>query len=272
MGQNLKSILEFRGKMTENKQILVVEDEVVTAMDIQRRLKNMGYNVPVVVSSGEEAIKKVKENNPDLVLMDINLIGEMDGIEASSKIHSFSNIPVIYLTAFSDDKTFERARITEPYSYTIKPIKERELHINIEIAFYRYRMEKELRDSRNWFHAALYSIGDAVIATDKEGIIQVFNPFAQALTGWKEEEALNRPLGTIFKIINGETGENVEDPRAKAIREGTFYGLAFNTILIGKDGWNTPVDIIGSSIKDEMNNIIGIIFTFITVSKHEIIH
>jgi CheY-like chemotaxis protein len=82
--------------MIEGKQILVVEDEIITAMDLQTRLKNLGYNVPVVVSSGEEAIKKVKENNPDLVLMDINLNGEMDGIEAASKIHSFrysSNIP-----------------------------------------------------------------------------------------------------------------------------------------------------------------------------------
>ncbi len=128
--------------MIEGKQILVVEDEIITAMDLQQRLKNLGYNVPVIVSSGEEAIKKVKENNPDLVLMDINLYGEMDGIEAASKIHSFSDIPVIYLTAFSDDKTLERAKITEPYAYVIKPIKERELHINIEIAFFKHKIQK----------------------------------------------------------------------------------------------------------------------------------
>ena len=92
--------------MKDEKQILVVEDEAITGMDIQRRLKNLGYIVPVVVSSGEDAIKKVKENNPDLVLMDINLKGEMDGIEAALKIHSFSDIPVIYLTAFSDNHRF----------------------------------------------------------------------------------------------------------------------------------------------------------------------
>ena len=91
--------------MIAGKQILVVEDEVITAIDIQRRLKNLGYIIPVTVSSGEEAIKKVKENNPDLVLMDINLKCEMDGIEAASKIHSFSDIPVIFLTAYADDKT-----------------------------------------------------------------------------------------------------------------------------------------------------------------------
>lgn len=100
--------------MTENKQILVVEDEVVTGMDIQRRLKNLGYDVPVVVTSGEKAIEKAKENHPDLILMDINLNREMDGIEAASRIQSFSDIPVIYLTAYTDEITLERAKITEP--------------------------------------------------------------------------------------------------------------------------------------------------------------
>jgi signal transduction histidine kinase len=102
----------------------------------------MGCNVPVVVPSGEEAIQKVKENNPDLVLMDIHLSGKMDGIEAASQIHSFSDIPIIYLTAFSDDKTLSRAKITEPYAYMIKPLKDRELQINIEIAFFKHRIEK----------------------------------------------------------------------------------------------------------------------------------
>jgi signal transduction histidine kinase len=128
--------------MITGKQILVVEDEIITGMDIQNRLKNMGFNVPIVVSSGEEAIKKVKENKPDLVLMDINLNGEMDGIEVSSKIHSFSDVPVIYLTAYSDEKTLERAKITKPYGYVIKPIKDRELQINIEIAFSKHKIEK----------------------------------------------------------------------------------------------------------------------------------
>ncbi|MCX9083139.1 MAG: ATP-binding protein [Candidatus Methanoperedens sp.] len=128
--------------MTGKKQILVVEDEAITAMDIQRRLKNLGYNVPVVVSSGEKAIEKVKENNPDLVLMDINLNREMDGIEAASQIHSFSDIPVIFMTAYSDEKTIERAKITEPYAYMLKPIKERELQINIDIAFFKHKIQK----------------------------------------------------------------------------------------------------------------------------------
>lgn len=128
--------------MNSGKQILIVEDEVITAMDMQKKLKNLGYIVPVIVSSGEEAIKKVKENNPDLVLMDINLKGEMDGIEAASKIRSFSDIPVVYLTIHSDDKTLERAKITEPYAYMEKPFEDRVLKINLDIIFFKHKIEK----------------------------------------------------------------------------------------------------------------------------------
>ena len=254
--------------MTADIQILVVEDEVIVAMDIQRRLKNLGYIVPFVVSSGEEAITKVSENHPDLVLMDINLYGEMDGIEAASKIHAFSDIPIIYLTAYTDDKTLERAKISEPYAYIIKPFKDRELQINIEIAFYKNRMEKtlkesyeNLRKSKQWLAAAIDSIGDAVIATDEKGIIRLINPIAQMLTGWKEEDALGKDLGNVFNIVTEGTDKQVEDPVEKVIREGMFYGLSDHTILVTKSESKIPVDIIGSPIKDE-GNIIGVVLVF----------
>src|SRR5659263_203961 len=129
---------QLRGhNMMAGKQARGVEADGITAMRMQIGMENPGYIVRVIVSSGEEAIKKVKENNPDLVLMDINLKGEMDGIEAASKIHSFSDIPVIFLTAYADDKTLARAKITEPYAYMVKPFKDRELQINLEIAFYK---------------------------------------------------------------------------------------------------------------------------------------
>jgi PAS domain S-box-containing protein len=225
-------------------------------------LKNLGYNVPVVVSSGSEAIKKVKENNPDLVLMDINLNGEMDGVEASSKIHSFSDIPVIYLTAYSDDNTLERAKITEPYAYIVKPFKDRELNINIEIAFYKYGMEKKLREKNRWLAAVIESIGDAVIATDPQGTIKLMNPIAEALTGWKQDEALGKPLANVFNIINEKTDMEIENPVTKAIRDDMFYGLADHTVLVTKEGMKIPVDIIGSTIKNDENNIIGIVLIF----------
>ena len=102
-------------------QILVVEDESIVARDIQKTLQNLGYDVPCVVSSGEAAIQKAEENRPDLVLMDIVLKGKMDGIEAAEQICSRFNIPIVYLTAYTDDKMLARAKITEPFGYIVKP-------------------------------------------------------------------------------------------------------------------------------------------------------
>jgi CheY-like chemotaxis protein len=120
--------------MSKVKQVRVVEDELIVADDLRKRLTRMGYNVPVAVSSGKEAIEKANENLPDLVLMDIVLHGDINKIKAAEKIHSSLDIPVIYLTAYANKKTLQHARITEPYGYIIKPFKERELQINLEIA------------------------------------------------------------------------------------------------------------------------------------------
>jgi len=128
-------------------KILVVEDERITAMNIQNKLIQFGYDVPVVVSSGEEAIKKAAQTRPDLVLMDIKLKGVMNGIDAAEQIRNRFNIPVIYLTASADENTLQQAKVTEPYSYILKPFQARELQTNIEVAIYKHRMDMELRES-----------------------------------------------------------------------------------------------------------------------------
>jgi len=124
---------------------MVVEDENIVAKDIRNTLEKLGYDVPCIVSAGEDAIKKVSELNPDLVLMDIMLKGEIDGIDAAEKVRNRFNIPVVYLTAYTDEKTLARAKITEPYAYILKPFEPRELHINIEMALYRHKMEEKIR-------------------------------------------------------------------------------------------------------------------------------
>ncbi|MFP4642112.1 MAG: response regulator [Dehalococcoidia bacterium] len=124
-------------------RILVVEDESLIASEIQGTLKELGYTVLDIVASGEEAIEKVDEHNPDLVLMDIVLKGEMDGIQAAEQVRAQHNIPVVYLTAYTDDKTMERAKISEPYGYIVKPFEDRELHTTIEMALYKHESEKE---------------------------------------------------------------------------------------------------------------------------------
>jgi len=128
-----------------NIQIMVVEDEMIVAEDIKRSLLNMGYEVPAIVSSGEEAVKMAEETRPDLILMDILLKGVMDGIEAASQIHSALNIPFIYLTAYANDAIIERAKKTAPSGYIVKPFEDAELYSSIEVALYKHKMEKELK-------------------------------------------------------------------------------------------------------------------------------
>ncbi|VVB89453.1 Chemotaxis protein CheY [uncultured archaeon] len=226
-------------------QIMIVEDEVIVAEDIKRSLQNLGYKIPSVVPSGEAAIKKVTEIKPDLVLMDIMLQGNIDGIEAASSIRSNFDIPVVYLTAYSDEKILERAKITEPFGYIIKPFKERELQINIEIDLYKHKIEKKLKESREWYKITLKSISDAVIATDPEARVLFMNPVAQLMTGWNMEEAKGMPLKDVFNIVSEKNDDNVN-----------------KTVLISKNKVKTPLDSSTDTIKDGRGNIVGIVLVF----------
>jgi signal transduction histidine kinase len=127
----------------EKIRILVVEDEVAIAEEIIDRLEGMGFYIPGTATSGEDAIKKAEEGRPDLVLMDIKLKGEMDGIEAAGQIRRRLDVPIVYLTAYSDRTTLERAKVTEPFGYVIKPFDDRDLEVSIEMALHKHGREKE---------------------------------------------------------------------------------------------------------------------------------
>jgi CheY-like chemotaxis protein/two-component sensor histidine kinase len=135
------------------KRILVVEDGLIMARDIERRLHAMGYGVAGVVASGDEAVRMAMHVHPDLVLMDVNLRGGMDGIQTAQKIRSVVDIPVVYVTAYSDDATLERARATDPFGYVLKPFEEKELRTTIEMALYRHGLDKRLRESELRYRA-----------------------------------------------------------------------------------------------------------------------
>ena len=136
-------------------KILVVEDEAITALDIQGLLESMGFEVVSIASHGVEAIQKAEDLKPDLILMDIMIKGEMDGIEAAQKIKTIFDVPVIYMTAYGDEKTFKRAKLTEPYGFITKPFNREELRASIETALYKFKLDKKLRESeekyRRWF-------------------------------------------------------------------------------------------------------------------------
>jgi len=136
-------------------RILVVEDERIVALNLQQRLVKLGYEVPAIVASGEHALQKMRDLHPDLVLMDINIEGDIDGIETASRIPAELNIPVIYLTAYSEDATLERARGTKPYGYLVKPFSERALHATIQMVLERRNTDLALEDKEERLRLAL---------------------------------------------------------------------------------------------------------------------
>lgn len=244
-------------------QILIVEDEAIVARDLKMILQNMGYSVPAVAVSGEEAIKKAELFKPDLVLMDIVLQNEMNGIDAAEQIRSRFDIPVIYVTAYADMKTLERAKVTEPFGYIVKPYDEKDLHSAVEIALYKSGMEKKLKESEAWLATTLRSIGDAVIATDMKGNVVFMNPVAQSATGWQEEEAVGRPLTEVFHIINKKTRQLCRNPAEKVLRSGKIIGLANHTVLIARDGIERLIADSGAPIiTDKEGTVIGVVIVF----------
>ena len=163
----------------EKKKIFVVEDESIVSLEIQSRIKHLGYIVSGTAASGDEAIRKVIDLKPDLILMDIRIKGEIDGIETAAEIKKIYDVPIIFLTAYADPVTIQRAKITDPFGYIIKPFEERELHISIEIALYKDHTQKLIREKDKWLTAILRSVGDAVIATDTQGKIKFINHVAE---------------------------------------------------------------------------------------------
>ncbi|MFI5148458.1 MAG: LytTR family transcriptional regulator DNA-binding domain-containing protein [Bacteroidia bacterium] len=142
--------------------ILITEDESIVAKDIQMSLKKLGYNVIGICNNGEDAIRTAEEHRPDIVLMDIMLKGDMSGIDAADQIRKRLNIPLIFLTAYADESTLSKAKITEPYGYIIKPFKEIDLRTTIEMALYKHQKEDEVKKERDF----LYSIVENKDAKD----------------------------------------------------------------------------------------------------------
>ncbi|MBP1658296.1 MAG: signal transduction histidine kinase [Bacteroidetes bacterium] len=168
-------------------RILIVEDGLIMARDIERRLQSMGYGVVGLASSGEEAIKAVTRAKPDLVLMDVRLKGSIDGIQTAEKIHTLADVPIVYATAYSDDATLTRARQTEPFGFVLKPFEERELRTTIEMALYRHEMYRKMHVSEQRYRViaeltTLYVYGLRVSPDGKVHFEWVSDGFAR-LTG-----------------------------------------------------------------------------------------
>jgi PAS domain S-box-containing protein len=166
--------------MTEEKKsrILIVEDEKIIAKDLELRLLGMNYEIAASVSTGREAISIVRSEPVDLILMDIMIDGDIDGIETAELIHQQKDVPVIYLTAYADEKTFERARLSDPFGYLLKPFQERDLDLTIRTVLQKFSYENQIKNSEIRYRSLFEQSLDAIVVFDNEGNILDANPLA----------------------------------------------------------------------------------------------
>ncbi len=206
--------------MADGAAIVIVEDEFIVALDIQRYLERNGYSVKGILPSGEELLEKVEDLKPDLVLMDIRLQGSLDGVETAAQLNDRWSVPVILLTAYADETTLARAKITQPFGYLLKPFDERELRTSIEIALYRSMMEKRLRESERLLHQAQKMEAVGRLAG---GIAHDFNNILTAILGYANllgEETQENP-----RLLEDVEGVKKAVKRAEAL---TRQLLAFS--------------------------------------------
>ena len=241
------------------KSILVVEDEVLVARDIKSRLTRMGYEVPAIAAKGRDAIDKALQHKPDLILMDINLRDDMDGVEAAMQIRALYEVPIIFCTAYSNDETLQRAKISEPYGYVLKPFDNRELEINIEIALYKHKVEKDLSDIRKRLDVTLTSVNDGVIAADLEGQIYVLNPVAEKITGWCLRNAQNSTLSKIMRLEAFEAGQRSLE--LDKVEESDWENMSvIRQYLRSPDGRKVPIEISVNVLEDSGSGLMVITF------------
>jgi len=253
----------------KRERLLIVENEKIIALDLKNRLESLNYQVEGMASNASDALVLAEKLTPDIILMDIMLNDDMDGIEAAKIIYNQLHIPIIFLTAYADELTLQRAKEAEPLGYILKPFKERELYTTIDIAFYKHRIDKKLRRQERWSSAILHSIGDGIIATDKENLITFMNPVAEELTLWEEESAKGENIAEIIPLADVQTEDIMAFPAitdASSLIQGRTIK---NSFLKNKDGEKIPVEGTISIIQDRDGNIEGQVVALRDISEKQ---
>lgn len=254
-------------KRDQEKRILIVEDERIIALDLKKRLERFGFPSPEIVSNGEDAITAAEKLQPDIILMDIMLGGSVDGIEAATYVKDNLSIPVIFLTAYSNENTLERAKAAEPYGYILKPFKERELYTTIEIALYKFDLNQQLKQQEKWLSAVLDSVEDGIIATGKDGFIQFMNPVAEVITGWKEADSTTHTLSEVFPITEIHSKRTVLLPDVGDEHKNIYPFIFQNCTLTNKSSAQVHVEGSVGIIRDRYGQIEGQVLAFRDVTE-----
>ncbi|MBV8900483.1 MAG: PAS domain S-box protein [Verrucomicrobia bacterium] len=237
-------------------KILIVEDEILVARELEARLRSLGYAIAGVALSGEEALRAASELQPDIVLVDIVLKGPMDGIAVADEMRTRLDLPVVYVTAYADESTVRRAKVTQPYGYIVKPFSDSEVYAAVEIALYKHQIERKLREAQEaglLLAAIMESSPDAIVGWTLAGTVFSWNPGAENLYGYSATEALGQCMATLMvppdrhneipQIVERiEQGERVE---------------GYETVRVRKDGTVVAVSLTVSPIRNSAGEIVG---------------
>lgn len=250
------------------KTILVVEDDAIESMDIQNTLKSFGYNVPYIADDGQKAIKIISKLKPDLLLLDIFLKGDVDGIELASLIEKM-DIPIVYLTAHSETQTVKRAKNTNPYAYLIKPYDPEELRNTIELALYKHRLDKKLKKSEESYKDILQNISGIIykVIFQKKREVIFFNSMHEELTGYSEKELQMGDLSAVEPLILPEDRDMVMNIISDSIKNNEPFMVDYR--IRKKDGELRYFRDRGKPAYDDKGNLAfihGVIFD-VTKSK-----
>lgn len=251
------------------RKILVVEDEKLLAFKIKNTLQKLGYNVPEIMDSGVKAIKKLAEIHPNLVLIDICLAGEIDGIQVADTIQNDFQIPVLQITEYSQYIRLHQQQLNQAFSYILKPFAEADLHIAIEMAIYKHQINQRLHEEKQSVVAIIDSMNCAVVVTYSNGCIQMMNPIAEVLTGWKQDEAFGRDLSEVVCLVDGDINEAIENLAIQAIAAGKVLHLPENCTLIARDGREIPIENYVAPIWDSRGNITGAVLVFQDITQRK---
>ncbi|SIP96957.1 PAS domain S-box-containing protein/diguanylate cyclase (GGDEF) domain-containing protein [Alkalispirochaeta americana] len=225
-----------------SRRVLIVEDEKIIALDLQRRLEKFGYRVVALCATADEAVAQALEHCPDIILMDIMLGGDRDGIDAAIEIKERQSTPIVFLTAYADDNTVARAKKAEPVGYVLKPFKERELRTTIDIALYKADVDRKLQEQEQLFETIFDTMNDGLIAVGADQTIRFLNPVARDLTGVFDQDVTGLPLQEVFSLFDDHSQISANIPFTSVLSGDTF---TFENLYLETEQGGR-VDIAGS--------------------------
>jgi PAS domain S-box-containing protein len=235
-------------------KILVVEDEPIVALDLQQEVEQLGLSVVGQAESADEALMAAEENRPDLALMDVRIVGSMDGIQAARLLREAYGIPVIFLTSYSDEATVKRAARELPYGYLTKPFQRRELKAALEVGLHRGKAEAQQKAEQEAISATVDGMREGVVLLTAERTIRFMNAAAEDLTGWPIDDAKEKPVEEVLRL--GEHSQCLPQPGGAdaAVEE---FGLA----LEPNGGGRILVDLSVSPLSNHSSERIGWVIT-----------